>query len=99
MLKIDFVLVITLVISLADCSKGRRPPGTVNITNCDGVTVHGAPAPETEINVRDCTNVEVFANSGQGNNCTEFSKVTVNNSRTADSDKSMKFDKRLSKTW
>lgn len=97
MLKIDFVLVITLVISLADCSKGRRPPGTVNITDCDGVTVHGASALETEI--RNCTNVEVFANSGQGNNCTEFSKVTVNNSRTADSDKSMKFDKRLSKTW
>lgn len=77
------MLVITLVISLADRSRGRNPPGIVSVEKCRGVKVHGPPSPGTEVNVYDCTNVEVFPNSRYRNNSMSFQNDTVNNSRAA----------------
>ena len=63
--------VITLAISRADCSKGQKSSGIVNIEKCDKVALHGSPSPKTEINVRECKDVKFFVNSQECNSSTE----------------------------
>ena len=77
------MLVITLVISLADRSRGPDPPGIVTVEKCQVVKVHGTPSPGKEVKVYDCGDVEVYPNSRYRNNPMSFQKDTVNDSSTA----------------
>ena len=81
-LKIDFMLVITLVISLADRSKGQKSTIVYKIKDCEEFELHIPSLPGTELEV----------------NIDRCKKFTINNSRTADSEKSIKFNKRFSET-